>query len=171
MPPIASRPVPRSPDLISALALAAALAGCATPAPAQSTAPPTDPIAGEEARIRVIDSLWSVALQARDLDAVMSNYAEDAAFLAPGQPVLEGRDRIRAWFERQLAVPEYSATFSPTRIVVARSGDMAYEIGTYRVTYRGRDGVLVSRVGKHLVTWGREGGRWRVTAESISGDS
>lgn len=165
MPPIASRPAPSLPMLVSMLALIAA------PALAQSTAPPPAPLAEEEARIRVVDSVWSVALQARDLDAVMSNYAEDAAFLAPGQPVLEGRDRIRAWFERQLAAPDYSATFAPTRIVVARSGDMAWEIGTYRVSYRGRDGTLVSRVGKHLVTWGREGGRWRVTAESISSDS
>lgn len=157
--------------MVHALALVAGLAGSATPVLAQASASAPDATSAEAARIRAIDSTWSAALQARDLEAVMSNYAEGAAFLAPGQPLLEGRDAIRAWFEKQLAVPGYSATFAPTRIVVASSGDMAWEIGAYRVTYRGGDGSLVSRVGKHLVTWGREGGRWRVTAESISGDS
>jgi ketosteroid isomerase-like protein len=151
--------------------LAAGLACSAAPERAQSTASHRDSIAAEEARIRAIDSVWSAALQARDLDAVMSNYAEDAAFLAPRQPLIRGKGDIRAWFERQTAVPEYSATFSPTVIVVAASRDMAYEIGSYRVRYRDSDGTLVSRVGKHLVTWGKEGGRWRVTAESISSDS
>lgn len=154
-----------------ALVLTAALACAAAPAAAQSDTLAPDSLRAEQARIRAIDSAWSAALQARDLDAVMSNYAEDAVFLAPRQPLLAGRDSIRAWFERQLAVPEYSATFWPTVIVVARSGDMAYEIGAYRVTYRGVDGALATSVGKHLVTWGKEGGRWRVTAESISSDS
>jgi uncharacterized protein (TIGR02246 family) len=156
---------------VRALSLAAALVCCAVPALAQSGASALDSAAVEERRIRAVDSVWSAALQARDLDAVMSNYAEDAAFLAPGQPLLEGKRDIRAWFARQLAVPGYSATFSPTVVVVARSNDMAYEIGAYRVTYRDADGALVSRVGKHLVTWGKRDGRWRVTAESISGDS
>ncbi len=148
-----------------------ALAWAAGGAQAQTAAPAPDPIAVAAERIRAIDSVWSAALQARDLDGVMSNYAEDAVFLSPGRPLLRGKEAIRAWFERQLAVPGYSATFWPTSIVVARSGDMAYEIGAYRVTYRGSDGTPQTAVGKHLVTWEKDAGRWRVTAESISGDS
>lgn len=128
------------------------------------------PLESDAAEIRRIDSAWSRALQAKDLDAVMSNYADDAAFLAPGQPLLRGRRAIREWFERTTATPGYAATFAPTEIAVAASRDMAYEIGTYRVSFLGEDGVPVHRVGKHLVTWAKLDGRWRVTAESISGD-
>lgn len=142
-----------------------AVGACRTPAAGSVS------IVDDEALIRRIDSVWSSALHAKDLDAVMTNYAEDAAFLAPGQPLLQGRPAIRAWFERTTAIPGYSATFEPTVIVVARAGDMAYEIGRYRVTFRGEDGAPQTRVGKHLVTWVKQGDRWLVSAESISGDS
>lgn len=150
---------------VAALCGVIALGGCRTPAAGSVS------IADDEAHIRRIDSVWSGALHAKDLDAVMSNYAEDAAFLAPRQPLLRGKPDIRAWFERTTAIPGYSATFEPTVIVVARAGDMAYEIGRYRVTFRGEDGTTQTRVGKHLVTWVKQGDRWLVSAESISGDS
>lgn len=125
----------------------------------------------EAASIRALDAAWSRALQAKDLDTVMTNYAEDAAFLAPGQPIVRGKANIRAWFATRIAQPDYSATFEPTVVVVAASRDMAYELGVFHASGRDAHGALVSRVGKHLVTWMKQDGRWKVTAESISTDS
>ncbi|HEX7112647.1 MAG TPA: SgcJ/EcaC family oxidoreductase [Mizugakiibacter sp.] len=125
----------------------------------------------EEQAIREIDTAWSIALQAKDLDTVMNSYAQDAVFLVPGQPLIAGKAMIRAWFEKRIATPGYSASFMPTRIVVAASKDIAYELGTFHVTYLDQQGAQMSRVGKHLVTWEKRNGRWRVTAESISSDS
>ena len=125
----------------------------------------------DEQIIREIDAAWSQALHDKDLDKVMSHYAEDASFLPPDEPIVSGQENIREWFERRVAMPGYSATFVPTMIVVAKSGDIAYELGMYRVTVDDASGKPVERSGKHLMMWEKRGGLWKVVAESINRDS
>lgn len=125
----------------------------------------------DEQTIREIDAAWSQALQHKDVDKVMSNYAEDASFLPPDEPIVRGQGNIREWFAKRVAAPGYSATFAPTTIVVARSGDIAYELGTFHVTVNDASGKPVEYSGKHLVTWEKRGGHWKVVAESINRDS
>lgn len=125
----------------------------------------------EEQTIRKVDVAWSHALQSKDLDKILSNYAEDASFLPPDEPIVRGRENIRQWFARRVAMPGYSARFTPTKIFVAKSGDMAYELGTFRVTLDDGSGKPVEYSGKHLVTWEKVCGRWKVAAESINRDA
>lgn len=125
----------------------------------------------DEQTIREIDAAWSQALQNKDLDKVMSNYAEDASFLPPDEPIVQGRTNIREWFARRVKLPGYSATFAPTTITVSKSGDMAYEIGTFAVSINDESGKPSTTTGKHLVTWVKREGRWKVAGESINRDS
>lgn len=125
----------------------------------------------DEQTIREIDATWSQALHEKDLDKVISQYAKDASFLPPDEPIIVGHENIRAWFARRIATPGYSATFAPTRIVVAKSGEIAYEVGTFRVTVNDGAERPVAYSGKHLLTWEKRGGVWKVTAESINRDS
>ena len=127
--------------------------------------------AAEEQAIRNIDAAWSKNLQSKNLDAVMENYADDAAFLVPNQPIIIGKQAIRDWFKVRIATPGYTATFAPTKIAVSSGGDMAYELGTFAASAQAADGRTVKSIGKHLVTWEKRDGRWRVTAEAISTDS
>jgi ketosteroid isomerase-like protein len=127
--------------------------------------------AQDEQAIREIDVAWSQALEDKDLDKVMLNYSEDASLLPPDEPIVHGQGNIREWFRKRMATPGYSATFAPTTIVVAKSGDIAYELGTFRVTVEDESGKPVEYSGKHLVTWEKRGRRWKVAAESINRDS
>ncbi|WP_189644626.1 YybH family protein [Luteimonas gilva] len=127
--------------------------------------------AAEEQAIRHVDAAWSKNLQSKNLDAVMENYAEDAAFLVPNQPIIVGKEKIRDWFKARIATPGYTATFAPTKIVVSSAGDMAYELGTFAASAQAADGSTARSVGKHLVTWEKRNGRWLVAAEAISTDS
>lgn len=134
-------------------------------------APAADgPMAREaEAAIRATDARWSEDLYAGRLDRVMENYDENAAFLTHGSPLIRGKAAIRAWFRERLDTPGYSARFRPTEIIIAASGDMAYELGEFEATVL--SGGRTMRVkGKHLVTWRWNGARWLVTAESINTD-
>ena len=103
--------------------------------------------------IRDIDATWSNNLASLNLDGVMDVYSDDAVLLAPNQPIVVGKAAIREWFVAVMSTPGYSATFAPTKIVVARTGDIAYEIGTFSASARDSNGLAVSRVGKHLVAW------------------
>src|SRR5215469_11615007 len=125
----------------------------------------------DEEIIREIDAAWSGALKNKDLDRVMANYADDASFLPPDEPIVRGWEKIREWFEKRIALPGYSATFAPNTIVVSRSRDMAYELGTFRVTVNDETGKPVAYVGKHLVVWEKRDAHWKVVAESINRDS
>lgn len=151
---------------LNALTALVAWVGIAVCQPAQAT----DRDAEGDA-IRAKDAQWSADLEAGDLEAVMRNYAEDASFLAPNQPIIVGKQAIHDWFEERLATPGYRATFKPTRIVVSTSLDMAYELGTFEASVTGSDGRPVVRHGKHLVAWEKRDGVWRVAAESISADA
>jgi uncharacterized protein (TIGR02246 family) len=134
-------------------------------------AAPADDASAEERAIREVDRAWSAALERKDLEGVMAVYAEDALFLPPNAPLVEGRAGIRDRFARRMALPGYAASFVPTRIVVARSGDMAYEHGTFSTRATDPQGRTVVRTGKHLVTWSKRDGHWRVAAESINYDA
>lgn len=125
----------------------------------------------DEQTIREIDAAWSQALRDKDLDRVLSNYAEDASFLPPDEPIVVGRARIREWFAKRVTLPGYTATFAPTTVRVSASRDIAYELGTFRVSLDDPAGKPVLHIGKHLVTWEKRDGRWQVTAESINRDS
>lgn len=125
----------------------------------------------DEQMIRDIDTAWSQALQNKELEKVMANYAEDASLLPPDEPIVIGRAQIREWFARRVRLPGYLATFSPTMVKVSRSGDIAYELGTFRVTINDETGRPVIHRGKHLVTWEKRAGQWQVTAESLNRDS
>jgi len=129
------------------------------------------PGAEDERAIRAADEAWSRALERNDLDGLMASYAEDAVLLPMDAPAVVGREAIRARFARRLAIPGFSASFATTRVVVAQSRDMAYELGTFRVSWDDERGRPVARAGKHLVTWEKSGGRWQVTAESINYDA
>ncbi len=145
----------------SALALLAALA--CLPAHADERDREAD-------AIRRVDAQWSADLAAHNLDAVMRNYADDAAFLVPNEPIMQGKPAIRRWFQARMDRPGYSATFRPTKIVVASSLDTAYELGAFEAQVRDDQGQLVRSRGKHLVVWEKRDGAWRVVAESISSD-
>lgn len=124
----------------------------------------------DELTIRKLDADWSQALEDHNLEKAMSNYADDAVFLPPNMPPVEGKDHIQEWFAQRMSTPGYSASFVPTRIIVSKSRDMAYDLGAFRVTISGEQGKPIIRLGKHLMTWRKLSGRWRVTAESINYD-
>jgi len=126
--------------------------------------------AADKRMIRELDAAWSQSLENKDLDKAMSNYAEDASFLPPDASIVRGKEKIRERFANRMRAPGYSASFVPTKIVISKSGDMAYEVGTFRVMISGEHGEPIVRLGKHLVVWGKRGGQWKVLAESINYD-
>jgi ketosteroid isomerase-like protein len=69
------------------------------------------------------------ALARRD-SATAAQYTENAVFMTPNQPAVEGRAAIRAWFE---SFPPITA-FSLTVVEVDGRGDLAYVRGNYALT-------------------------------------
>ena len=123
----------------------------------------------DEQAIRALDTAWSQAAQARNLDKTVSYYADDASMLPPNMAIATGKDAIRAVWSQLLAMPG-SVTFAPSKIVVAKSGDLAYEIGAFQITTNDPQGKPAISTGKFVVAWQKRAGQWKVVADIFNDD-
>ena len=144
------------------LALALALAACQTPRTetAEPTAPPvttvSDP-ASDRAAIEALTAEYTAAVQAGDAAAVGALYADDAVIHPPNEPFQRGRAALDAYFATVHAEP-VDQTFTTEDVVVAESGDLAYEVGTWEG-------------GKYLSVYRRTPDGWRIVADAWSDDA
>jgi hypothetical protein len=82
--------------MLGAVAVACLAVGCSQ-TQQQPVAPP-DTRASDEATIRAADADFVKEAEAKDLEKIMSLYADDAVLLASGAPAATGKDNIRSSF-------------------------------------------------------------------------
>ena len=99
------------------------------------------------------------AVTAKDPDRTAQFYAEESVFLWPGTPLTEGRAAIREAWATFMQLPGFELTFWPVRIELAQAGDMALEVGAFR---------LMGQEGKYIITWKKDGGEWMIVADAPS---
>jgi uncharacterized protein (TIGR02246 family) len=121
--------------------------------------------AADEATIRGLDSAWAKAAAAKDSVQTTSFYSTEAMFFGPGEPVAVGRPDIQKAWSAMMRNPGYAVSFTPDKITVA--GDMAYDIGTYELTQRGKGGKQMVSKGRYVVVWSRQAdGTWKVVVDA-----
>jgi uncharacterized protein (TIGR02246 family) len=151
------------------LAGAAALAACAQQ-PAPPAAPP-DTRAAEEAALRTLIGEWSASAQAKDPAKFVSFYAEDAVVMMENAPDISGIAAIREGIGGMMQDPNFALSFGPDKVVVARSGDLAYETGTYSMTMTGADKKPATQKGHYVCVWQKQAdGSWKVAVDSPVSD-
>lgn len=124
--------------------------------------------AQDEATIRGDSAAWSRATQAKNLDEAVSFYAEDGSYDPQGAPAVTGKDAIRKAWQQLFALPGPGLSFTPTKIEVAESGDLAYEAGTYELSLNDTNGKPKTTMGKYVVVWKKQAdGEWKA-AEDIA---
>ena len=109
------------------------------------------------------------AISARNVEEVLSFWADDAIVQHPGKPQIEGKealgDMYRRWFENPM---EFSGTIS--HIEVSASGDLAYNYGVTRYVWAGPEGDLLG-MGKYLRVWKKIDGEWYIAALCATSDA
>lgn len=133
------------------LALAAMTGACAAPKAQEFTR--TD---AEAIRRTSVD--LTVAFNAKDLEKVMAQYAENSAFMPPNAPMLRGRDALKTYYDGLLAKGATNLKMTPEDIT--GYGPLAYESGTYSIVYEGNGGPGRDR-GKYLRVLRNMNGTWR----------
>lgn len=142
----------RKVSTFAVLALAAVVSACAAPKAQEFTR--TDAEA-----IRKSSDELTAAFNAKDIEKVMSLYAETAAFMPPNAPMLRGKDALKTYFDRLLARGATNLKLVPED--VSGNGPMAYESGTYSVEYEGSGGATARDRGKYLRVLRNMNGTWR----------
>ena len=105
------------------------LTGCATAPPA-----PAVDAAAEEAKIRQAEATNLKNWAAKDAEALLTFYADDATLMTPGMPAMKGKDAMRPALKAMLADPNLKLDYSAQRVEVGKSGDVAFSQGTYTMT-------------------------------------
>jgi len=114
-----------------------------------------------EAQIKRLRELWAEAFNARDLDASLIFYADDAIVLPPNGITARGVAAIRDLLKSIFEAGYLQGRFEQSHIEY--SGNMAVEVGVYTVQTH-RAGTLHENQGRYMATWRRQqNGEFRIT--------
>ena len=146
----------------------AACGGSNTPqAPAPGPAMTADTRAADEEAIRAADLAWSKAAGDKDAAKFASFYAENAVVMAPGMAETKGRDAIQQAMAGMMQDPNFALSFAPTKIVVAKAGDMAYEVGDFQMTTSDKKKKPSTLKATYVVVWGKQmDGSWKALVDA-----
>jgi uncharacterized protein (TIGR02246 family) len=106
------------------------MTGCS---PAPAPAPPDTHDADVKA-ISDMEAKQVADFAAKNLDALVGFYADDAAVMTPGGPPSKGKDAIRNGLKEMIADPAMKLVFKADRVDVSKGGDLGYTQGTYTLT-------------------------------------
>jgi uncharacterized protein (TIGR02246 family) len=119
----------------------------------------------EEQKIRSLERDWREALAAKDSAAVGRFYAENGFYLPQGSNGYEGPEKIRARWGAEFSGGKFDLEREPKKIEVADAGDMAYEVGTYKVSWdKPQEHRKGQGAGNYVTVWKKEGGQWKTAA-------
>jgi ketosteroid isomerase-like protein len=78
---------------------------------------------------------WKSDFNTRDLNKLLSHYADDTIVVVPGMPIAKNAEERRATLKEMIADPALNmAALECPRIEVAKSGDYGYAQCTYSMT-------------------------------------
>jgi len=145
--------------------VALVLAACSS-APTTPTAA-VDTRAADEAAIRAIDAAWTKAAESKDPAGFAAVYADGASLMAPGAPITTGKEAIAKGFTGMMADKAFALSFGPTKIEVAKGGEIAYELGDYSLTLSDKKLKAQTIKAKYVVVWGKQAdGSWKALVDA-----
>ena len=144
---------------IAALVLTVAVSACATGAKEPGFSREDQDVIRKNA----VD--LAAAFNAKEIDKVIGFYADNSVFMPPNAPLLRGRDPLKSFYSDMIAKGATDLRLEPEE--VSGYGPIAYESGTYSVTYA--NGTSRDR-GKYLLVLRNMAGTWRTEKTIWSSD-
>lgn len=136
--------------LCAVVALALAAAACSGPKQQEFTK--TD-----AQSIRQRNDTYVQAFNSGQVGQVLDYYADNSVFMPPNQPTVRGKDALKNFYEEML---KNGATDLKLNVAeVGGSGPIAYQSGTYEMTYKGHSPDHDR--GKFLFVMRNMAGTWR----------
>lgn len=137
------------------------LSACAT-----AGAPVAD-VQMEEQRIAELNRQWVERVAARDAAWIANLYTAEGRIMPANAPLAQGRPAVEAAWRGIFELPNLNLTFQTTDLEFSDAGDMAYDVGTYSLSFDGPQGRIQDQ-GKYLVVWEKVNGEWKVAADMFN---
>lgn len=158
-----------------------ALGTACQPAPKEETTPtseapaaaPAGLSADDERAVRAVDTDWARAVSAGDGNAVGALYSTDATLLPPMESIVQGEGAAKKYW---LGVTKaFSAVAELATITVEGRGDLAYSVGTYRLTLTPKQPgakALPTEEGKYVEVLKKQpDGSWKIAYDMWSANA
>ena len=123
--------------------------------------------AAEGRKLLQRDADWAqAATDGKDIDRIVSYWADDAIVMEPGQAPIEGKAAIRAYVTTSLQTPGFKIHWVSSDPVFSADGTLAYMRGTDEMTMPGANGALTTVHTRGVSIWRRDhDGAWRCVVD------
>jgi len=138
------------------------LAVTAEPAVAKSD------MASIKADIQALESAWAEADNARDTNAILAYYSDDAISLSNNAPMTKGKAAIKKDIEEGLAKKAEGETVAYKTLEVFGDGNIVTEIGT--AESMDASGKVI-RTGKYMAIWEKRDGKYICIRDIYNSDA
>lgn len=120
-----------------------------------------------EADIRAQEAQWQKDYAARDVNALASHYADDAALGGPGDTLATTDADRRKALQAMVSDPNLKLTFASDRVAVAQSSDLASSRGHYSMTMTDKaTGKPATSGGTYLTVYKKQSdGSWKAVED------
>ncbi len=116
----------------------------------------------EGEKVMKLSEEWSKAVATKDVEKVVSYWADDAVLMSANEPVLEGKTAIKQMVEESFKSPGFNISWQPKKVVVSEAGDMAYLIEDAQVSFADSTGKVITIQNKGVSIWRKQAdGSWK----------
>ena len=156
------------------VAISLLVAGCGTPADNKTSAVSAEQVvvkpdlAAIKAEIQALESAWSQADNARDVNAVAAFYADDAISMSNDKPTQTGKAAILADIEEGMGKKAVGNTVSYETLEVFGDENIVTEIG--KATVKDASENVVS-TGKYMAVWEKRNGSYICIRDIYNNDA
>jgi ketosteroid isomerase-like protein len=124
-----------------------------------------------EQLLRDLDAQWAKAAAGKDVEQTIGYYSDDAIVLLPNATSAATKETIRNVWQDMFASPGLVITWQPSRVQLAKSGEMGWVSGTYELTMNDASGKPINDRGKYLEVWEKQtDGNWKCRADMWNSD-
>jgi ketosteroid isomerase-like protein len=124
-----------------------------------------------EENLRKADLSIQNAVAQKDINSLISFYADDACLLPTAEPIVKGKSSIKQEWQHIFQIPDFSNKSSLTKIEISKDGSMAYTMGSYLAIMQGEDGNSVQEPGKWVTIWKKQSdGQWLIIVDTYNTD-
>lgn len=122
----------------------------------------------EQTALMKRDAEWSaLAYEGKDLEKILSFWADDAVVIPPGGPVADGKVAIRTFVQGALAIPGFRIRWTTTKAMLSPDGRLAYLLSTTEATVNGQDGKPQAMESRGTTVWRKDAdGLWRCVLDT-----
>lgn len=130
-------------------------------------------VRAEKAALLRRDEDWSAAaFEGRDVELILSFWADDAVVMPPGRASIVGKDAIRRFVEGSFQTSGFSIRWTTSDAVISADGAMAYLMSRNVATHAESDGTIVSHEGRAVTVWRKDAeGEWRCAVDIWNADA